>query len=366
MEMCIAKSIIDRLNPNIRHFRCLNGLIIIANLSKEVDDVHEYEVYFERRTSKAGKEYGTLVRYEVIHDLSSPKVAKERSEITYNRYGDHYIRTVTTRRLMVYKCRRCSYEEMDEDKDTHDEEVNIIAIDNIPYLVDYSHLTSLQRLDTTAPEAEVKYVKVHNYYIPQNFIDEEVMSRIEELVKKVEELDKRIQYINSYDVYLTGLGKFAKKVTNETKQYDPQHDQQVVIEEAYYVLENGTKITKEIVKHRNYKCRQYLVPGRGEDWELRRECEFTETEVLETHDYGEIPTFKTQVYNDYMKEKDGLEQEIKKLLQQMVRSRVEVITQKDDGRVKITVNGDEAEFVYDWMHGVEYYKGKYGPLARLF
>ena len=221
-------------------------------------------------------------------------------------------------------------------------------------------------MDTTAPETEVKYVKVHNYYIPQNFIDEEVMSRIEELVKKVEELDKRIQYINSYDVYLTGLGKFAKKVTNETKQYDPQHDQQVVIEEAYYVLENGTKITKEIVKHRNYKCRQYLVPGRGEDWELRRECEFTETEVLETHDYGEIPTFKTQVYNDYMKEKDGLEQEIKKLLQQMVRSRVEVITQKDDGRVKITVNGDEAEFVYDWMHGVEYYKGKYGPLARLF
>ncbi len=177
--MCIAKSIIDRLNPNIRHFRCLNGLIIIANLS-EVDDVHEYEVYFERRTSKAGKEYGTLVRYEVIHDLSSPKEVDERNEITYNRYDGHYIRTVTTRRLMVYKCRRCSYEEMGEDKDTHDEEVNIIAIDNIPYLVDYSHLTSLQRLDTPTPEAEVKYVKVHNYYIPQNFIDEEVMSRVED------------------------------------------------------------------------------------------------------------------------------------------------------------------------------------------
>jgi len=362
--MCIAKSIIDRLNPNIRHFRCLNGLIIIANLS-EVDDVHEYEVYFERRTSKAGKEYGTLVRYEVIHDLSSPKVADERSEITYNRYGDHYIRTVTTRRLMVYKCRRCSYEKMDEDKDTYDEEVDVISIDGIPYLLDHNQLSSLGRVDM-APETEVKYIHVYNYLIPEDFIDKEVMSKTEELVKKVEELDKRIQYINSYDVYLTGLGKFAKKVTNETKQYDPQHDLQRVTEETYYILEDGTKITKEIVKHRNYKCRQYLVPGHKEDWELKKECEFTETEVLETHDYGEIPTSKTQVYNDYMKEKDGLEQEIKKLLQQMVRSRVEVITQKDDGRVKITVNGDEAEFVYDWMHGVEYYKGKYGPLARLF
>jgi len=364
---CVAKTLIDRVNPNVRHFKCLDGLIVISNLDKnKVDDTHEYNVVFERKVGKSGKEYGILTRYEIIHDLGSPKVVDERSEIAYNKHDDHYIRTVTTRRLMAYKCRRCGYEEMDEDKDTHDEEVDVILIDSIPYLLDHNQLSSLGRVDM-APEAEVKYVSVYHYYIPEDFIDTKVMSKVEELKKEIAEVDKKIQYINSYDVYLTGLGKFAKKVTNETKQYDPQHDLQVVIEEAYYVLENGTKMMKEIVKHRNYKCRQYLVPGHTEDWELRRECEFSETEVSETHDYGEIPVFKTNVYNDYMKQKDGLEQEIKKLLQQMVRSRVEVITQKDDDkRVKIKINGDEAEFLYDWMHGVEYYKGKYGPLARLF
>jgi len=366
MEECLAKPIIDRVNPNMRHFRCINGLIVISNLSR-VDDVHEYKVYFERRASKAGKEYGILKRYEVVHDLSLPTPISEERAISWKKVNEHYVRTITIHRKTEAKCRRCNYKEIDEDTDTYDEEVNIIAIDSIPYLVDYSQLSSIERLDTPAPEAEVKYINVYNYLIPEDFIDTAIMSKVEELKKEIVEVDKRLQYINSYDVYLTGLGKFAKKVTNETKQYDPQHDQQVVIQETYYVLEDGTKMTKEIVKHRNYKCRQYLVPGHKEDWELRRECEFTETEVLETHDYGEIPVFKTDVYNNYMKQKDSLRQEIKGLLQQMVRSRVEVTTQKDDGeRVKIKINGDEGEFLYNWMHGVEYYKGKYAPLARLF
>jgi len=367
MEMCIAKSIIDRLNPNIRHFRCLNGLIIISNLSKDrVDDIHEYEVVFERKVGKSGKEYGILTRYEVIHDLSVPTPISEERTVSWNKSNDHYVRTVTIHRKEEAKCRRCNYKEADEDTDTHDEEVNIIAIDNIPYLVDYSHLTSLQRLDTPAPEAEVKYVSVYHYYIPEDFIDTAIMSRVEELVKKVEELDKRIQYINSYDVYLTGLGKFAKKVTNETKQYDPQHDLQRVTEETYYILEDGTKITKEIVKHRNYKCRQYLVPGHKEDWELHKECEFTETEVVESHDYGEVAIYKSDVYINYEKEKDSLMQTIKSLLQQMVRNKVKIDVQKDGEKVKIKVDDDEGEFLHDWMHGVEYYKGKYAPLARLF
>ena len=363
---CVAKPIIDRLNPNIRHFKCLDGLIVISNLSKDrVDDKHEYEVTFEKKVGKSGKEYGILANYEVIHDLGSPTVVNERSEITYNRYGDHYIRTVTTRRLMAYKCRRCGYEEMDEDKDTHDEEVDVISIDDIPYLLDHNQLSSLGRVDM-APETEVKYIHVYNYLIPQNFIDKEVMSRVEELVKKVEELDKRIQYINNYDVYLTKLGKLAKKLTNEIKQYDPQHDLQHITEETYYVLEDGTKMTKEIMKHRNYKCRQYLVPGDEEDWELRKECEFTETEVVESHDYGEISIYKSDVYINYEKEKDSLMRAIKSLLQQMVGNKVKVDVQKDGEKVKIKVDNDEGEFLYDWIHGVEYYRGKYGPLARLF
>lgn len=305
-------------------------------------------------------------KIEADHDLGSPRVADERNEVTYSRYGNHYIRTVTTRRFILYRCRRCGYEEVEEEKDTYDEEVNIIAIDNIPYLVGYTRLTLVQRLDTPTPEAEVKYVSVYHYYIPEDFIDTAIMSKIEELKKEIAEMYKRIQYINSYDVYLTGLGKFAKKVANETKQYDQQHDQWRVTEETYYVLEDGTKLTKQIVKHQKYRCRQRSVPTDEGEWVRQEECESTETEVLETHDYGEIPAFKTQIYNDYIKQKDGLEQEIKKLLQQMVRNKAKVDVQKDGERVKIKVNDDEGEYMYNWIDRTSYYRGKYGPLAMLF
>ena len=143
---------------------------------------------------------------EEEHEFGSPRVVDERNEVTYSRYGDHYIRTVTTRRLIAYRCRICGYEQVEEEKEVYDEEVDIISIDGILYLLKHNQLSPLERLNTPPPKAELEYVSVYNYYIPVNFIDEEVMSR-------VEELDKRIRYINDYDVYLTKLGRLAKKVT---------------------------------------------------------------------------------------------------------------------------------------------------------
>jgi len=279
----------------------------------------------------------------------------ERSEISYSRYGDHYIRTVTTRR----------YEEMEEVTETYNEEVDIISIDGIPYLLNHNRLSPLERLNAPAPKAELEYVSVYDYYIPVNFIDEGVMSRVEELVKEVEELDKTIRYISSFDVYLTKLEKLAKKVTNETKEYDPQHDLQYITQETYYLLEDGTEVTKEIVLQRKYRCRQRPVPT-DEGWERHEECEFTETETVESHDYGEIPVYKTDFYINYQKQKDSLMRMIKDLLQQMVRSKVRVDVQREGERVRIKVDGDEGEFMYDWINRTNYYRGKYGPLAMLF
>ena len=260
----------------------------------------------------------------------------ERSEISYSRYGDHYIRTVTTRR----------YEEMEEVTETYNEEVDIISIDGIPYLLNHNRLSPLERLNTPAPKAELEYASVYNYYIPVDFIDNEVMGRVEELVEKVEELGKTIRYIDSFDVYLTKLGKLARKVTNETKQYDPQHDLQYVTEETYYLLEDGTKLTKEIVLQRKYRCRKYQTPT-DEGWERHEECEFTEKEVAESHDYGEIPVYKTDVYINYAKQEDRLIQMIKNLLQQMVRDKARIVVQREGERVRIKVDNDEGEFMYD-------------------
>ena len=279
----------------------------------------------------------------------------ERSEISYSRYGDHYIRTVTTRR----------YEEMEEVTETYNEEVDIISIDGIPYLLNHNRLSPLERLNAPAPKAELEYVSVYDYYIPVNFIDEGVMSRVEELVKEVEELDKTIRYISSFDVYLTKLEKLAKKVTNETKEYDPQHDLQYITQETYYLLEDGTEVTKKIVLQRKYRCRQHPVPT-DEGWERHEECEFTEKETVESHDYGEIPVYKTDFYINYQKQKDSLMRMIKDLLQQMVRSKVRVDVQREGERVRIKVDDDEGEFLYDWISRDNYYRGKYGPLAMLF
>jgi len=279
----------------------------------------------------------------------------ERSEISYSRYGDHYIRAVTTHR----------YEEMEEVTETYNEEVDIISIDGIPYLLNHNRLSPLERLNTPAPKAELEYASVYNYYIPVDFIDNEVMGRVEELVEKVEELGKTIRYIDSFDVYLTKLGKLARKETNETKQYDPQHDLQYVTEETYYLLEDGTKLTKEIVLQRKYRCRKYQTPT-DEGWERHEECEFTEKEVAEPHDYGEIPVYKTDVYINYAKQEDRLIQMIKNLLQQMVRDKARIVVQREGERVRIKVDNDEGEFMYDWINRANYYRGKYGPLAMLF
>ena len=283
------------------------------------------------------------------------EVEGERSEISYSRYGDHYVRAVATRR----------YEEMEEVTETYNEEVDIISIDGIPYLLNHNRLSSLERLDTPAPEPELEYASVYDYYIPVNFIDDVVMGRVDRLVEKVEELDKTIQYINSFDVYLTKLGKLAKKLTNETKKYDQQHDLQYVTEETYYLLEDGTKVTKEIVLYRKYRCRKYQTPT-DEGWERHEECEFTSTDTVESHDYGEISVYKTDFYINYQKQKDSLIRMIKDLLQQMVRSKVRVDVQREGERVRIKVDGDEGEFMYDWINRANYYRGKYGPLAMLF
>jgi len=279
----------------------------------------------------------------------------ERSEISYNRYGDHYIRTVTTHR----------YEEMEEVREVYSEEVDIISIDGIPYLVNHNRLSPLERLNTPTPKAELEYVSVYDYYIPANLVDGQVMNKVDELLKKVEELDKWIQYISSFDVYLTKLEKLAKKVTNETKEYDPQRDLQYVTKETYYVLEDGTEVTKEITLQRRYRCRQRPVPT-DEGWERHEECEFTETETVESHDYGEIPVYRTGFYISYQKQKDSLIRMIKDLLQQMVRDKVKVDVQRDGERVRIKVDDDEGEFLYDWIDRANYYRGKYGPLAMLF
>jgi chromosome condensin MukBEF ATPase and DNA-binding subunit MukB len=280
----------------------------------------------------------------------------ERSEISYSRYGDHYIRTVTTHR----------YEEMEEVTETYNEEVDIISIDGIPYLVNHNRLSLLERLNTPAPKAELEYVSVYNYYIPVNFIDEEVMSRVEELVKEVEELDKWIGYINGYDVYLTKLGRLAKKVTNETKEYESQYDQWHVTEETYYVLEDGTSLTKEIVDYRKYRCRKRAFQTEEGEWVPHEECESMVKEVVEAHDYGEIPVYKSDFYINYQKQKDSLMRTMKDLLQQMVRNKVRIDVQKNGERVKIKVDGDEGEFMYNWISRENYYRGKYGPLAMLF
>jgi len=300
------------------------------------------------------------------HEFGGPRVVDERNEVTYNRYGDHYIRSVTTRRLIAYRCRMCGYEEVKEEEETYDEEVDIISIDGIPYLLKHNQLSPLERLNTPSPKAELEYVSVYNYYIPVNFIDEEVMSRVEELVKEVEELDKWIQHINGYDVYLTKLGRLAKKVTNETKEYDSQHDQWHVTEEAYYVLEDGTSLTKEIVDYRKYRCRKRPFQTEEGEWVPQEECESMVKEVVESHDYGEIPTYKTDFYINYQKQKDSLMRLMKDLLQQMVRNKVRVDVQKSGERVKIKVDGDEGEFMYNWIDRTNYYRGKYGPLAMLF
>jgi hypothetical protein len=57
---------------------------------------------------------------------------------------------------------------------------------------------------------------------------------------------------------------------------------------------------------------------------------------------------------------------MKGLLQQMVRNKVRIDVQKVGERVKIKVDNDEGEFMYNWIDRANYYRGKYGPLAMLF
>ena len=71
---------------------------------------------------------------EEEHEFGGPRVVDERNEVTYNKYGDHYIRSVTTHRLIAYRCRMCGYEEVKEEEEVYDEEVDIIS-------VSYTHLT---------------------------------------------------------------------------------------------------------------------------------------------------------------------------------------------------------------------------------
>jgi len=94
---------------------------------------------------------------EEEHEFGGPRVVDERNEVTYNKYGDHYIRSVTTHRLIAYRCRMCGYEEVEEEKEVYDEEVDIISIDGIPYLLKHNQLSPLERLNTPSPKAELEY-----------------------------------------------------------------------------------------------------------------------------------------------------------------------------------------------------------------
>jgi hypothetical protein len=268
--------------------------------------------------------------------------------------------------LMVSKCRYCAYEEMKEDTETQEEEVDIISIDGIPYLLKHNYLSPLERLNNPVPEVELEYVSVYDCYIPVNLIDEGVMNRVEELVMKVEELDKTIQYLENYDVYLAKIGKLAKMVTNEAKEYDPQRDLQYITRETYYLLEDGSKLTKEIVKERKYRCGKRATRTDEGEWVPYEDCESAVKEVVESHDYGEIPVVETNDYINYKREKNNLTKMIKNLLQQMVTSKVRINVQRNGERITIKVDDGEGEFMYNWMSRANYYRGKYGPLAMLF
>ena len=59
-------------------------------------------------------------------------------------------------------------------------------------------------------------------------------------------------------------------MTNETKEYDSQHDLLHITEEAYYVLEDGTSLTKEIVEYRKYRCRKRSFQTEEGEWAPKR------------------------------------------------------------------------------------------------